>query len=180
MAGISVPEWALSGSHRLSDNQILTGSLATSAARPRLAATWAADLPRRASAVPRCSFFRRPMRVAAKASNETASTGMSSVCHGSQAASTVEIIRLAVINAPVRAAAGVAARNLQVTRPRSALNPSVQITTEAETVAQPKHASSTSVAAKGNTASNTSFDCQARLSWATPHPNCLSQPIAEQ
>jgi hypothetical protein len=55
----------------------------------------------------------------------------------------------------------VAARSLQVISPSNALNPITQTTTAADSIAHPKHESSTSVPAKGSTASNTSFDSQA-------------------
>jgi hypothetical protein len=44
-------------------------------------------------------------------------------------------MRLAVMAAPVAAAAGVAARSFQVTIPSNALNPTVQITTGADRAA---------------------------------------------
>jgi hypothetical protein len=97
--------------------------------------------------------------VAAKASAETAITGISAVCQGSYGNLPVENIRLAVINAPVAAAAGVAARSFHMISASNALNPSDQITTAADSVAHSKHESSTPVPAKGSTASNTIFDC---------------------
>jgi hypothetical protein len=78
-------------------------------------------------------------------------------------------MRLAVMVAPVAAAAGVAALSLQVTNPSNALSPTAQIATEADWAAHEKHASSTFVPVKGSTASNTSFDCQASFSGATLH-----------
>jgi hypothetical protein len=102
--------------------------------------------------------------VATKASVETASVGISAVCQGSYGNAVVENMRLVVITAPATAAAGVAARSFHVTSPSNALNPAVQTTTAADSVAHPKHESSTSVPANGSTASNTIFDCQASFS----------------
>lgn len=80
-------------------------------------------------------------------------------------------MRLAVISVPVAAAQGVAARSFQITSPSSALNPSVQVSTEDDCRAHPAQASTTSVPAKGSTTSNTSFDCQPSVSSATLHRN---------
>ncbi len=77
------------------------------------------------------------MRVAAKASTETARIGVSAVCQGWYGNTNVENIRLAVIAAPVAAAAGVAARNFHVTSPSNALSPAVEVNTAADTAAHP-------------------------------------------
>jgi len=53
IASNRAPAWAGRGSQRLSSNHTITGSLETSAAMPRFAATCEADRPRRSSAVPR-------------------------------------------------------------------------------------------------------------------------------
>ena len=73
-------------------------------------------------------------------------------------------MRLAAMVAPVAAAAGVAARSHQVTSPSNALSPTAQIATGADWAVREKQANSTSVPAKGSTASNTSLDCQASFS----------------
>src|SRR5208283_5183764 len=78
-------------------------------------------------------------------------------------------MRLAVISMPVSAAAGVAARSLQVTSPSKMLRPMVQMATGAACEAHQLQSSTTSVPAKGNTASNTSLDCQVSLFSATLH-----------
>ncbi len=69
-----------------------------------------------------------------------------------------------MINAPEAAAIGVAARSFHVISPSNALSAVVQITTATDTVAHPKHESSTPVPTHGNTASNTSLDCHPSFS----------------
>ena len=74
-----------------------------------------------------------------------------------------------MISVPVTAAAGVAARSFHVTSPSKTLRPMVQMATGAACEAHQLQSSTTSVPAKGSTASNTSFDCQVSLFSATLH-----------
>ena len=73
-------------------------------------------------------------------------------------------MRLAVISAPVAAAAGVAARSFQVISPSSALSPRVQITTAGGFRRPPDAGKHHIGARKRQHRSSTSFDCQASLS----------------
>jgi len=76
---------------------------------------------------------------------------------------TVENMRLAVMIAPVRVPAGVAARSLRTTMASRRLSPMVQTATVGASVAHQWVWRTRPAAAKGRMRSRTNFDCQLSL-----------------